>query len=312
VYVRIVLWLLLIFAALTAAVAVWRYVAPGAAAPGTGTSDPASAGPADAPPSAPSAEPVSPPASSSNENRDPFAEEAPELPPAASPDLGPGLHALVFVHPAAEQPVNYLLFLPKGYKAGDRWPVIFYLHGRSLSGDDPWMLTRYGPPRIVTRDPSFPFVVVAPQCRAEKRWTEVDALDALLSDVLGRFAVDPDRVYLTGFSMGAGGAWRLGGARPESFAAVAAIAGVADTGAARGLARVPVWAFHGVDDVEVPASESVAMVEAIRIAGGMARLELIPGRGHDVVDVYDRADLYAWFRSQRRRDRRERVQAYPR
>jgi hypothetical protein len=43
------------------------------------------------------------------------------------------------------------------------------------------------------------------------------------------------------------------------------------------------------------------MVEAIRAAGGDARLELIPGRGHDVVDVYDRKDLYAWFHAHRRR-----------
>jgi pimeloyl-ACP methyl ester carboxylesterase len=223
-------------------------------------------------------------------------------PPAPAPDLPPGLHALVFTRPQAEQPVNYLLFLPRGSGAGGaRWPVIFYLHGKSLCGDDPQTLTKYGPPRVVSRDPAFPFVVVAPQCRAGKRWTDVDTLDALLADVLARYPVDPDRVYLTGYSLGAGGAWRFGGAKPERFAAIAAIAGVEEPGSVKGLARVPVWAFHGTDDTDIPPTASQAMADAIRAAGGDVRLELVPGRGHDITDVYDRKDLYSWFLEHRRR-----------
>ncbi len=222
-----------------------------------------------------------------------------QSPPPVS-DVGPGVHALVFTRPGAAVPVNYLLFLPAGSPAGGRWPVIFYLHGKSLSGDDPWMLTKYGLPKIVSRDAAFPFAVVAPQCRTGERWTDVETLDALLGEVLARQPVDPDRVYLTGFSMGAGGVWRLGGAKPERFAAVAALAGVEEQGSVRGLARVPVWAFHGTDDADVPASGSEAMVAALRAAGGDARLELIPGRDHNILDVYDRQDLYAWFLEHRR------------
>jgi pimeloyl-ACP methyl ester carboxylesterase len=220
--------------------------------------------------------------------------------PGAS-SLGAGLHALVFQRPGLEQPVNYLLFLPRDYESRDRWPLIVYLHGRSHSGDDLQLLTRYGIPKIVSRDPTFPFVVVAPQVRVGKRWTDVDTLDALLAEALSEYHVDPDRVYLTGYSMGAGGAWRFGGARPHRFAAIAAIAGVAEPQWAKGLARVPVWAFHGTADDATPASASETMVAAIRAAGGEARLELLQGRGHEILDVYDRDDLYAWFLSHRRR-----------
>lgn len=220
--------------------------------------------------------------------------------PSTASDLSPGLHTLSFTRPGAEQPVNYLLFLPVNTRPGTQLPVLFYLHGKSLSGDDPQMLMKYGPPKIVSRDPAFPFILVAPQCRAGQRWTDVATLDALLGDVLSRYPADPDRVYLTGYSMGAGGAWRFGGARPERFAAVAALAGVEESGSAKGLARVPVWAFHGTDDAEVPASASQAMVDAIRAAGGDAKLELLSGRGHDILDVYGRKDLYSWFLEHRR------------
>lgn len=224
------------------------------------------------------------------------------LPPPPVSDLGPGLHALVFTRPGAAVPVNYLLFLPTGSPpGGGRWPVIFYLHGKSLSGDDPTMLTKYGLPKIVSRDAAFPFAVVAPQCRAGERWTDVETLDALLGEVLARQPVDPDRVYLTGYSMGAGGVWRFGGARPERFAALAALAGVEEQGSVKGLARLPVWIFHGDADTDVPASGSEAMAAALRAAGGDVRLELLAGRDHNIVDVYDRKDLYAWFMGHRRR-----------
>lgn len=220
--------------------------------------------------------------------------------PAVGSHLASGLHTLVFTRPGAEQPVNYLLFLPENYAAGARWPLIFSLHGKSLAGDDPQLLTKYGPPQLAGRDPAFSFVLVAPQARAGTRWTDVETLAALLADVLARYPVDQDRVYLTGFSMGAGGAWRFGGARPERFAAVVAVAGTKDLGTAKGLARTHVWAIHGTDDQDVPASDSQEMVDAISAAGGEAKLELLPGRDHDIVDVFDRKDLYTWLLEHRR------------
>jgi predicted peptidase len=220
--------------------------------------------------------------------------------PASGSRLDAGLHALVFERPGAQLPVNYLLFLPENYAAGTRWPVLLYLHGKSLSGDDPYMLTRYGPPRLVGRDPSFPFILVAPQVRAGARWTDVKTLDALLQRILAGYPVDPERVYLIGYSMGAGGVWRFGGAKPERFAAVVAIAGTKDLGMAKRLARVPVWAFHGTDDDVTPASNSEEMVAAIRAAGGDVQLELLPGRGHNIVDVFERKDLYTWLLEHRR------------
>ena len=257
--------------------------------------------------------PMAPPGNASNANVK-AVEEAPtkaakpdvagDAPrPASGSKLEAGLHALVFERPGAELPVNYLLFLPENYEAGARWPVLVYLHGKSLSGDDPQMLTRYGPPRLVGRDPSFPFILVAPQVRAGARWTDVETLDDLLEEILEGYPVDPERVYLVGYSMGAGGVWRFGGAKPERFAAVVAIAGTKDLGRAKGLARVPVWAFHGTDDDVTPASNSEEMVAAIRAAGGDVRLELLPGRDHNIVDVFERKDLYTWLLEHRRQFR---------
>ncbi|HEV2883250.1 MAG TPA: hypothetical protein VGW36_00235, partial [Pyrinomonadaceae bacterium] len=60
---------------------------------------------------------------------------------------------------------NYLLYLPDDYgKPDQRWPLIVYLHGRSLRGNDLGMLKNYGLAALLDKDLSIPFVVISPQC----------------------------------------------------------------------------------------------------------------------------------------------------
>ena len=70
----------------------------------------------------------------------------------------------------------------------------------------------------------------------------------------------------------------------------------------RALARTPVWAFHGAQDPVVPVADSEWMVEALRQAGGDARLTVYPEAGHDAwTAAYADPALYSWFLAQRRR-----------
>src|SRR5438067_8953687 len=99
--------------------------------------------------------------------------------------------------------VNYLLFLPKGYEAKSekRWPLILFLHGAGERGTNIWKVATHGPPKNVSHDPNFPFIIVSPQCHENEYWTN-DILLGLLDEVIGKYAVDTNRVYLTGLSMG--------------------------------------------------------------------------------------------------------------
>src|SRR5688572_1628488 len=52
---------------------------------------------------------------------------------------------------------DYYLYLPPGFERGEReWPVILYLHGRSLRGNDLSMLQRYGLPRYLADGRALP------------------------------------------------------------------------------------------------------------------------------------------------------------
>ncbi len=85
-------------------------------------------------------------------------------------------------------------------------------------------------------------------------------------------------------------------AYPELFAAIAPICGPSDVANAHRLKEVPIWAFHGAQDRNVPLSESTKMIDAIRSAGGDTALTVYPDLGHDCWTMtYRDSRLYFWF-----------------
>jgi len=201
--------------------------------------------------------------------------------------------------------MNYLLFLPKSYGENpqQKWPLILFLHGAGERGDDIELVKIHGIPKIVEQQEDFPFIAVSPQCPKYSWWTaELEALNALLDEVVAKYAVDTDRLYLTGLSMGGYGAWHLATAYPERFAAIAPICGGGDPEKAYVLKNVPAWVFHGGKDTTVSPLESEKMVEALKACGGDVQFTLYPEAGHDSwTETYDNPELYKWFLKHKRR-----------
>ncbi len=221
------------------------------------------------------------------------------LPAAAdsAPQAGSSIHQLAFdVGPVAR--MNYLLYVPPGETpppAG--WPLILFLHGSEQRGNDPSVLRDLAILAYADMDASFPFVAVLPQCPPGQNWSP-PALRKVLAEVEASVRVDRNRVYLTGFSMGGYGTWQTAAALPGTFAAIAPLCGLADVPDAAVLARMPTWVFHGAQDRNVPLSESVRMVAALRRAGGDPRFTVYPDLAHDCwTTTYRESRLYLWFLS---------------
>jgi predicted peptidase len=198
---------------------------------------------------------------------------------------------------------KYLLFLPESYGEKKKaWPMILFLHGAGERGDDLSKVKRHGSPKIVEKQKDFPFIVVSPQCPADDWWTEKDeVLINLLDDIVARYDVDKERIYLTGLSMGGYGTWTLASKYPNRFAAITPICGGGKRFLARRLKDVPVWAFHGAKDRVVPLKESEEMVKTIKAVGGNAKLTVYPEAGHDSwTATYNNQKLYDWFLKHRR------------
>lgn len=184
------------------------------------------------------------------------------------------------------------------------WPLVLFLHGAGERGDDLERVRTWGPPRMIAAGRQLPCIVLAPQC-PQGRWWEPSGLLALLDHVVEREAVDPDRIIVTGLSMGGYGTLDLVATAPGRFAAAVPICGGFPKPLllAPALARVPLWVFHGTDDRIVPLSESVRVVEAVRAAGGSARLTAYEGVGHDSWrQAYADEELWTWMLQQRRGD----------
>ncbi|MHB0857307.1 MAG: carboxylesterase family protein [Anaerolineae bacterium] len=211
---------------------------------------------------------------------------------------------------ARQLPLSYLLHVPRVAERGEPerlWPLVLFLHGAGERGDDPEVVKAHGIPKLAERDPDLPFIAISPQCPTGTWWTIwIDALLALLDEVASRQPVDPQRVYLTGISMGGYGSWALGALHPERFAAVAPICGggTASLGSPDivcALKDTPVWAFHGALDDVVVLSESEVLVERLRACGGNVRFTVYPDAGHDSwTQTYDDPAFLAWLLAQKK------------
>jgi predicted peptidase len=203
--------------------------------------------------------------------------------------------------------LNYLLFLPQDYQKEPqkKWPLILFLPGLGERGDsieELELLKVHGPPMVVEKQPDFPFIVLSPQCPSDSYWVyQLDNLNALLDEIVATYAVDPDRLYLTGLSMGGDGAWALAIRYPARFAAVVPIAARGNKYEVCSLKETPIWAFHGANDTVVPPSESEEMVKALEECGVNVRFTLYPDAEHDSwTETYNNPELYTWLLQQSR------------
>jgi len=215
-------------------------------------------------------------------------------------------------------PMGYLEYLPPG-SGNHSSPLLVALHGSGQSGAGNVAslgeLYELGIPLLI-RNGSWPdnrpFIVLAPQhnVRSPAVCVTSDEIAAFFDFALAHYDVDPSRVYLTGLSCGAIGAWNyLGQHLNERVAAAVLIAGggygpMSAAGCA--LAGVPIWAFHGALDEVVPVRydiNSIARLQGCTNPPPLdARLTVYPQADHDswtrTYDLSGGYDIYGWLLDQ--------------
>ena len=203
------------------------------------------------------------------------------------------------------QSFHYLCYLPKDFDPAKKYPLVFFLHGAGERGNEDGSeleyVYRYFWIDRARKGEDFPCVMVAPQCPREKYWAcYMESLNRFLDFAIDEYAVDTDRIYLTGLSMGGTGTWHWSMGNPERFAAVAPVCGTGVYWYGEKLINKPVWAFHGDVDETVPPEESLQMVKSVNKRGGHAKLTLFHNVGHDAwVGAYKGTELLDWMLAQR-------------
>jgi len=198
---------------------------------------------------------------------------------------------------------RYVVYVPREYNPEKPWPLIVFLHGAGERGDDGLKQTETGIGRAIRKHADwFPCLVFMPQCPERVWWDSAQKhVEQALEKTLREYNIDPDRIYLTGLSMGGYAAWIYGANKVDRFAAIMPICGGGKQEDAPKLAQVPIWAFHGADDDVVSPEESRKMVEAVRRAGGNIRYTEFEKTGHNSWDkAYGEEKHIKWLLKQRR------------
>ncbi|MHB1485330.1 MAG: carboxylesterase family protein [Saccharofermentanales bacterium] len=203
-----------------------------------------------------------------------------------------------------ETKYEFLCYLPKGFdlETSKDMPLIVFLHGRGQGDGGVMSLVNSvnGSTPIFAQGVNA--IIVAPCGKPDESWTsEIKNLNIFLDYILSVLPVDKKRVYLAGTSMGGYGAWEWGMQNPEKFAAIVPVCGGGDPSRASALKDVPLWAFHGDKDEQVPVEGTIDMINAIKAAGGNPKFTKYKDVDHLQCHrlAFEDKEMYAWLFEQK-------------
>jgi predicted peptidase len=210
----------------------------------------------------------------------------------------------------------YRLFVPTGYDAGRKYPLVVWLHGTSGRGDDDLrqitQKDQLGSHFWISREAQaqFPAFVFAPQCPSRQSWAEPDfnqpsmwlilAMEAL-TNVRKQFSIDPDRVYLVGQSMGGLAVYSVLQNYRGKWAGAIVISAYDTLTDVPAIAEVSLWVFQGEFDSSVPVTTVRSIVAQLKKAHAHVRYTEYRQTDQGVENrAFAEPGLLAWLSAQKR------------
>lgn len=214
----------------------------------------------------------------------------------------------------------YRVLKPKGYDPKVKYPLVLCLHGAGGRGTDNRSRGTEAFKVLATEaiQKKHPAILVSPQCPGRKQWVDwpwkkgsyslekvkvskpMSVAIEILEKVMKELSVDPDRVYVSGQSMGGFGTWDIVMRKPELFAAAAPMCGAGDPTQAQRIAQVPIWTFHGSADKTVPVSGSREMAEALKKVNGKIKYTEMKAGHLCWAQAWRKYGLVEWLFEQKR------------
>ena len=209
-----------------------------------------------------------------------------------------GFDARVFKSPVSGE-LLFRIRPPDGFKAGaeTRYPLLVYLHGRGSRGTDNLKQMKLAPGHFADGDKTFlkthPCFIVAPQtagpwCSRADDDTPIDTVPPrpagrmvveLVEKLVADGRVDPNRLYITGLSMGGWGLTDVIRRRPNLFARALLCTGGMHPSAPAKLKPIAIWWFMGAKDGDLPASARRRVADC-KAAGADITYTEIKGGNH--------------------------------
>lgn len=181
-----------------------------------------------------------------------------------------------------EKGFPYIAYIPDDLSAHPA--LLLQLHGageRGNGGADLEKVLIHGFSKVVNDRNLKDCIFIMPQCPADTFWVaRIESMKRFVDEMITTYSADTNRVYLCGLSMGGFGTWYTAMAYPELFAAIAPCCGGGMAWHAHTL-KMPVWAFHGLEDTVVSPNQTMEMVEKLKSVNPNLKYTLYEGVGHD-------------------------------
>ncbi|MFL6274253.1 MAG: prolyl oligopeptidase family serine peptidase [Blastocatellia bacterium] len=197
----------------------------------------------------------------------------------------------------------YRIFVPSSYDGSKAFPLVIALHG--MGGDENSYFDYYANGLFKEEAERHGYLVACPKGRNPASMyigdAERDVLD-VVTEMMHAYRIDPDRVYLTGHSMGGFGTLSIAMNHPELFAAIAPVAGgVVNPAGLSKIVRIPQMLVHGDADRTVPVERSRTIVAAGKKLGAEIKYIEVPGGDHGSVVAPHFKDVFDWFDAHKRK-----------
>jgi predicted peptidase len=198
-----------------------------------------------------------------------------------------------------KETLSYRILKPLNYNSNKQYPVHLFLHGAGERGNDNVSQLVHGGKLFLKKEnrEQYNSWVIFPQAQKNDWWGYKDPYKfdynvkeskamslvvKLMDDFTQRKDVNPNKVFVSGLSMGGMGTFVILNLRPEMFAAATPICGDGDPSLVSNYSKkVPVWIFHGSDDSVVSPKKSLKMAKAIIENGGSPKITFYENVGHD-------------------------------
>ncbi len=200
--------------------------------------------------------------------------------------------------------ITYVAHLPKEYDPAKAYGLLYFIYGPGTDASaafQVWSPEKLGDAYVVAsvsmppddpRYPGYPYYDTADL-----------TFEAVLNDLLHTVHIDPDKVFVGGFSMGANFAWATAAFQSDRLAGIIAGSGREPDGTTpdcmRNMMWCPAYAICGTAETESPLPMARALVKKLRGYGYSVDFKVIDGMGHAWSAKLE-PDIFKWMEKKTR------------
>lgn len=164
------------------------------------------------------------------------------------------------------------LYVPTNYNPSQKYPLVIFMHGLGERGNDNTAPLNSVSDSLIPKIKARGYFMYVAQIPNNSSWYDGMVAESMrqAAYAMANYNIDPTRIYVTGLSLGGGGAKNAMKLYTRALAAAIPVCGTwdSDLGYVTRLPGKPIWAFHGeLDGPDVPVGASRNYISSIVAAG---------------------------------------------